>query len=105
MPAYKTIALEMLRSQPELYERLRTNRQLLWTVNAYATELKASHEAWMDRLGQSSPGSDPIQTASEAMEMATAELQERLCSASPPNETDALSLDAAMSFLRHSPSA
>ena len=105
MPAYKTIALELIRSQPELYERLRSSKRLLPAMDAYAIELKASHEEWMDRLGQSRPGSDPAQTASEAMEMATAELQERLCSASPPNETEALSLDAAMSFLRHSPSA
>jgi hypothetical protein len=106
MPAYKTITLELLRSQPELYERLRSSKRLLTAMDAYATELKASHEAWTEQLGESRPGSDPTQTASEAMEMATAELQERLSSESTPNETEALSLDAAMSFIRrHSPGA
>ena len=106
MPAYTTIALELIRSQPELYERLRSSKRLLPAMDAYAIELKASHEAWTEQLSQSRPGSDPSQTASEAMEMATAEIQDRLSSELTPTETEALSLDAAMSFLRkHSPSA
>ena len=106
MPAYKTIALELLRAQPELYERLRSSKRLLPAMDAHAIELKASHEACKELLSESSPGSDPRQIASEAMEMATAELQDRLSCASPPTETEALSIDAAMSFLRkHSPPA
>jgi hypothetical protein len=106
MPAYKTIALELIRSQPELYERLRSSKMLLPAMDAHAIELKASHETWKDRLSQESPGSDPRLLSSEAMEMATAELQDRLSCASPADETEPLSLDAAMSFLRrHSPNA
>jgi hypothetical protein len=106
MPAYKTIALELIRAQPELYERLRSSKRLLTAMDAYAIELKASHEEWMEQLSESRPGNDPSQTASEAMELATAEIQDRLSCASPPTETEALSLDAAMSFLRrHSPNA
>ena len=75
-------------------------------MDAYAIELKASHEAWKEQLSQARPGSDPSQIASEAMELAVQELRDRLSSASPADETDPLSLDAAMNFLRrHSPPA
>ena len=41
-------------------------------MDAYATELKASHEAWKEQLSQARPGSDPSQIASEALELAIA---------------------------------
>ena len=47
---YKTIALELIQEQPELYERLRSSKRLLPAMDAYAIDLKAGHEAWMDRL-------------------------------------------------------
>ena len=72
---YKTIALELIQEQPELYEQLRSSKRLLPAMDAYAIELKASHEAWKDQLGQAKPGSDPSQIASEAMELAIQELQ------------------------------
>ena len=103
---YKTIALGLIQENPELHERLRSSRTLLSTVNSYATELKASHETWKEQLSQSKPGSDPSQIASEAMELAVQELIDRLSSESPTDESEALSLDAAMNFLRrHSPPA
>jgi hypothetical protein len=103
---YKTIALGLIQEQPALYERLRSSKRLLPAMDAYAIELKASHEAWKEQLGQARPVSDPSQIASEAMELATAELQDRLSSESPTDESEALSLDAAMNFLRrHSPPA
>jgi hypothetical protein len=98
MPAYKTIALELIREQPELYERLRSSRTLLSTMDAYATDLKASHEAWMDDLRQAKPQSDPSQISSEAMELAVQELTDILSCASPADETAPLSLDAPMNF-------
>ena len=52
----------------------------------YARELKTSHEAWKETLSQARPGSDPSQIASEALEMALKELEDRLPSASPPDE-------------------
>ena len=52
-------------------------------MDAYAIDLKASHEAWKDQLGQAKPGSDPRQIASEALELAMQDLRERLPSASP----------------------
>lgn len=100
MPAYKTIALELIQGQPELYEQLRSSKRLLPAMDAYAIELKAIHEAWKDRLSQANPGRDPSQIGSEAMEVAIAELQDRLSSASPKGEAE-LMIDEAMAFLRH----
>jgi len=101
---YKTIILELLEQRPEMHEQLRQSRKLLPTLEIYAHELKTSHEAWKEVLSQSRPGSDPSQVASEALEMALKEMEDRLPSASPPNETEALSLDEAMAFL-HSPTS
>ena len=103
---YKTIALELIQEQPELHEQLRSSKTLLPAMDAYAIELKASHEAWKDQLSQAKPGSDPSQIASEALELAIQDLRDRLPSASPRDEAEPLSLDAAMSFLRrHTPPA
>jgi hypothetical protein len=43
----------------------------------WATELKASHETWKQTLAEAKPGSEPSQIASEAMEMALKELEDR----------------------------
>jgi hypothetical protein len=99
---YKTIILELLKERTELHEQLRLTRRLLPTLEFYARELKTSHEAWKETLSQTKPGSDQSQIASEAMEMARKELEDRLPSASPPKGTEALSLDEAMaSILGH----
>ena len=76
------------------------SRRLLPTVELYARELKTSHEAWKEALDQQRPGSDQSQIASEALEMALKELEERLPSESIPNDKETLSLDAAMAFIR-----
>jgi len=46
------------------------------------------------------PGSSQTQLASEAMEMALKELEDRLPSASPLEGSEAMVLDAAMMFRR-----
>ena len=97
---YKTIVLELLQQRPEMHEQLRKDRKLLPTMEIYAKELKTSHEAWKETLCQARPGSDQSQIASEALEMALKELEDRLPSASPQDETEALSLDEAMAFIR-----
>jgi hypothetical protein len=103
---YKTIVLALLQQQPELHEQLRLSRTLLATMNRYALELKASHEAWMERLGETRPGSDRSQLSSEAMEMAIQELQDRLPCESTTDDDEPLSLDAAMNTIRrHTPPA
>ncbi len=104
---YKTIALELLQLRPKLFDRLKQSRTLLSTVELYSNELRTSHEAWKDQLEQARPGSDPNQIASEAMELALKELEARLPPASPPDENETFSLDAAMAFIRrrHTPPA
>jgi hypothetical protein len=106
MPAYKTIILEMLQEQPELYEQLRSTKRLLPTLDAYAIELKAMHEACKGRLRRARPGSDPSQVASEALELAIEELRDRLPCGSPKDEAEPISPDAVVNFLRrHTPPA
>jgi hypothetical protein len=97
---YKTIIHELLLTRPQIHEQLRKERKLLTTLEYYARELKKSHEAWKEVLASANPGSDSIQISSEAMEIALKELEDRLPSESPQNESEALFLDAAMLFLR-----
>jgi hypothetical protein len=98
---YKTIILELLEQRPQMHEELRKDRKLLPALELYAKELKTSHESWKERLAQATPGSDPSQIASEALELALKDLEDCLPSASPRDESDALSFDEAMAHLRH----
>jgi hypothetical protein len=75
---YKTIVLAMLEERPRLRAALKRYRQLLPTLELYAEELKISHETWKTRLRQAKETSGPAQIASEALELAIAELAERL---------------------------
>ena len=97
---YKTIILELIKQRPEMHEQLRKDRKLLTTMESYARDLKSSHEGWKETLGQERPGSDPSQIASEALEMALKELEDRLSAESLPNDNETLSLDAAMASIR-----
>ena len=97
---YKTMVLELLKERMELHEQLRLTRRLLPTLEACAAELKASHETWTKTLSQAKPDSEPSQIASEALEMALRELEDRLPSVSPLGETGPPSLDQAMAFVR-----
>ena len=102
---YKTIALELLQDQPELYEQLRSSKRLLPSMDAYAIELKSYHESWREQLSEARPNSDPSQIAAEALELAIAQLQERLPSESQTTD-DGPTLDGAMAYLRrHTPTA
>jgi hypothetical protein len=96
---YKTIILQMLEQRPKMREELRQSRKLLPTLEFLASELKDSHEDWKDRLLQAKPDSDPSQIASEAMELALEDLEDRLPSESNQGETEALSLDQAMAHI------
>ncbi len=101
---YKTIVLGMLKDRKELHEQLRLTRRLLPTMERCARELKASHEQWKETLAAQQPGSDPAQIASEALELALKELEDRLPSVSPPDDEEPLSLDKAMAFINsHTP--
>ena len=97
---YKTIIHEMLQQRTELHSQLRKDRKLLPAMEIYARELKTSHEGWKEVLTGLRPGSDPSQIVSEALEIALKEMEDRLPTASPSNEQEALSLDGAMAFIR-----
>ena len=106
MPQYKSIVLELLRDRPTLHEQLRVSRTMLESLNNLAAAFKSCHQSWMDQLGKATPGSDPMQISSEALELALQELQDSLPRESSASEdtTEPLSLDAAMAFLhRHTP--
>jgi hypothetical protein len=93
---YKTIVLEMLEQRPKMREELRQSRKLLPTLEFYSSELRDSHQEWKDRLLEAKPDSDPSQIASEAMELALKDLEDRLPSESHQDESETVSLDQAM---------
>ena len=100
MALYKTICLELIRERPELYERLRTSKRLLPSMDAYAIELKTLHEEWKERLDRSRPNRDPSQVAGEALELAIKTFRNRLPSGSEETEDEPISLDEAIHFIR-----
>jgi hypothetical protein len=97
---YKTIVLELLQQLPQMHDRLRKERLLLAAMEHFAQELKESHEALQQLLEQARPGSHPSQIASEALEMALMELEDRLPVVSLKSGQESLSLDEAIDFLR-----
>lgn len=96
---YKTIVLELIQQRMELHEQLRVTRQLLPTVETCARRLKSSHEEWKATLAESRPDSNPLQTSSEAMELALQDLEELLSDVSQSVEEDPLSLGAAIAHI------
>ena len=101
---YKTIILELLQQRPQMHERLRQERMLLPTMERYARDLRTRHLEWKEQLMERQPDCEPSQIASEALEMALKELEDRL----PPDsqESDGPTLDQAMaSVRRHTPRA
>ncbi len=97
---YKTMILEMLQQRPQIHDQLRKDRNLLATMERYAMELEAIHEAWQEVLFQARPDSDPNQIASEALEMALSDMEDRLSNESAQESHEALSLDQAIAFIR-----
>lgn len=96
---YMTIVLELIQNQPELCAKLRAEKTMLSTVEFYAKELRASHNAWKERLQAKQPANSE-QIEAQALELALQEMQDRLPSASTQSGEEDLSLDAAMEFLR-----
>ena len=95
---YKTLTLQLIRAYPEIHNQLKRERAKLPTVDRLAWELKTRHEALKTLLAQTRPGSD-LQISSEALEIALRELEERLSLASMTEDSEPLSLDAAMAYL------
>jgi hypothetical protein len=99
---YKTLTLQLIRAFPEIHNQLKRERAMLPTVDRLARELKIRHEALKTLLDQTRPG-DPIQISSEALEIALKELEARLSAERATEGGEPLSLDAAIAFLRPTP--
>jgi hypothetical protein len=97
---YKTIVLELIQQHPEFYGRLVSGRNLLPALERYSAELRDHHQSRKAQLSQARPGGDPGQIASEALELALAELEGCLPDESSTDDTGTLSLDGAMAYLR-----
>ena len=97
---YKTMVLELLKQHPTTRNQLRKKRLLLPALDRYARALKASHEAWKDRLLRANPDSDRSQIASEALEIALTDLEDSLSRGSRLGTDDSLSLDTAIAIIR-----
>jgi hypothetical protein len=101
---YKTIILELIEARPQLHERLKTSRTLLSTVDRFAHLLKESHLGWIEQLQRARPGVEPPQLASEALELALNQIGMVFATNSESDETDPLTLDEAIQFVRqHKP--
>ncbi len=96
---YKTICLQKIQSCPEMYDNLLKNRNLLPTLERYASLLRTSHLDWKEQLSQARPGSNESQITSAALEIALQELEDSLLPALPQDEDELLSLDGAMPFI------
>ena len=97
---YKTIVLEILKQHPKTYHHLLNQRTLLPTLERHARELKIDHQRWKNRLCQACPGSNQDQIASEALEIALWELEHCLRSNFPLGESEPLTLEGAIAFIR-----
>jgi hypothetical protein len=103
---YKTIVLHLLEQRPEIHQRLARDRTLMATLDRYSVDLRDRHEAWKEDLCRPTPDGDPSRIASEAMELALAEVEARLLMEFPSEQDEPLTLDGAMEFVRrHTPPA
>ena len=103
---YKTIVIELLHQYPTLYEELRVKRAMPRALDRYSTDLKASHDFWTDQIARARPHTAPDQMATEALEIALEELQNRLSAESQASWTLAEPLSpggARASVRRHTP--
>ena len=73
-------------------------RGLYYWAALYSSQLKANHEAWIDRLSRAKSGSERSQLAGEALEIAVQEMEDSLGTSDFLLETEELSLDGAMAF-------
>jgi len=103
---YKTIVLELLQLEEEIYSILLRHRTLMPTLDRYAMELKNIHDTWINRLTRQSPAGDPTLLSSEALELAIRDVQNRLRIEYLSDQDETTFLDGAMATMRaHSRSA
>lgn len=97
---YRTIVLGLIHRHPQTYQQLCSSRRLLPTADLYAEQLKATHQSWKGRLSKANPHCNSLQLEGESLELAIRDLENYLVAHFQANESDPLSLDAAMAFLR-----
>ncbi len=97
---YKTILLELIRQDREFHDRMKQSGTLASSLDRFALELKSRHDTWKQELSRLRPTSDPTSIASEALELALREMENRFASESPAEGSSPLSLDDAMAFIR-----
>jgi hypothetical protein len=97
---YKTMALKVLRQNPELYQRLHSTRRFLPTLRLFAMKLKLSHKVWKKVLSRSAPGPDKGQIAGEALEQALLDLKDFMGKNFPPEEeSEPLTAEGPKAFI------
>ena len=99
---YKTIVMELLEQNPELYNQLKQDRKLLETIDVMALELKASHEQMIAELAEQQPDVAYSVICSQATEIAIAEVQQRLAPTSDHETGEAMLEQLMASVMQHS---
>jgi predicted DNA-binding protein (UPF0251 family) len=84
---YKTIILELIRQNEPLHDRLRSNRNLLATVDRLAAQLKADHETYLNQMVTQEPAASRSAVSQQAFEMAIKEAEEQLMAMTPAEVT------------------
>lgn len=97
---YRTIVMELIMSQWEFHERLRSSNRLLPSIDMYALELRESHLAWKEAMAREQPELAPELISADALELAVQGLKDRLQDASGQEAPPALSLEDAIRFVR-----
>ncbi|MCC7336561.1 MAG: hypothetical protein IT422_15835 [Pirellulaceae bacterium] len=72
---YKTIALELLESQPLLCEKLKANNSLLSTMELTAAQLRLNHQQLVEQTKPAHPDLSIEEIRSQALEFLTTHLQ------------------------------
>lgn len=80
---YKTIILELIQQNEPLHDRLRSQRNLLATVDRLAAQLKADHETYLNEMTMQEPAASRPAVSQQAFEMAIKEAEEQLMAMTP----------------------
>ncbi len=96
---YQSILLELLIANPELYERLKANRDVLATVKRWAREFEARHQEEQAALRERFPSEDYRVIANRALELALPEFAERISSGDSAGDAAPFERDAALAAL------
>lgn len=86
---YTTICLNLLEQNPVRYAELQRSKATLHTLNQLALTLRTRHQEILIELQKTLPEAGCKELSSQAMELATAQLEEELCLPSGESEASA----------------